>query len=135
MIRSLVVPLALLASSACAYTPEQEAARRIGAGEELADAIGDRMAGPVENCIDPGMQNGPQVVYPDTVIYRESASRLWVSKVEGCPSLRAQSTLIVDIYGTNLCRNDRFRTIEPGQSIPSGYCRFGPFQRFDRPER
>ena len=35
--------------------------------------------------------------------------------------------LIVDLYGTQLCRNDRFRTITPNAIIASGTCRLGDF--------
>ena len=43
------------------------------------------------------------------------------------------STMIVDVYGGQLCRNDRFRLVEPGLSIPSAYCRFSGFTPYDKP--
>lgn len=133
MIRTGSTLLALLLLGGCAPTPEQQAAMEARSDARLASAIGDRVAGEPSRCIDPSLLDGPQVVAPDTVIYRENASRIWVSKVEACPSLRATSTLIVDIYGSNLCRNDRFRTIEPGTSIPGPYCRFNDFTPFEKP--
>ncbi|GAA0737829.1 hypothetical protein [Sphingomonas japonica] len=133
MIRALAVATCGLLLTGCTPSPEQQAATDARADARLASAIGDRVPGTAQDCIDPSLIDGPQVVAPKTVIYRENASRIWVSTAEGCPSLRATSTLIVDIYGSNLCRNDRFRTIDPGSSIPGPYCRFGPFTPFDKP--
>ncbi|MEG8018176.1 hypothetical protein [Sphingomonas sp. LR55] len=68
-----------------------------------------------------------------TILYRQSGKRIWKTGPVGeCPSLRPLDTLIVDAYGGQLCRNDRFRTVSAGMSIPSGYCRFRDFTPYDK---
>ena len=39
-------------------------------------------------------------------------------------------TVISDIWGGQLCKNDRFRVLEHGMSIPSAYCRMGSFEQY-----
>ena len=72
------------------------------------------------------MTGGPDVVDQHTILYRRGAT-VYRSTIEGCPALRPLTTLVVDRYGTQLCRNDRFRVLEPNGIIPSAYCRFGTF--------
>jgi hypothetical protein len=98
-----------------------------------ADPLAGRIAGAPVDCIDPSRLNGPDIVDADTILYRQSGKRIWVSGPVGqCPSLRTGDTLVVELYGGRLCRNDRFRTITPGISIPSGVCRFRAFVPYDR---
>ena len=101
-----------------------------------ADPLADRVAGTPVDCIDLSRINGPDIVDANTILYRQSGKRIWVTGPVGeCPSLRTRDTLIVDVYGSRLCRNDRFRTVTPGLSIPSGVCRFGRFVPYDRVSR
>lgn len=97
------------------------------------DPLAGRVAGKPVQCIDPSMMDGPQITDAGAIIYRRGGKRLWVSTPIGrCPSLRPLSTLIVERYGSQLCRNDRFRVIDPPQSIPSSYCRFDTFVPWDK---
>ena len=47
--------------------------------------------------------------------------------------LKPNDTLIVEVHGSRVCRNDLFRTVTPGLSIPSGICRLRSFVPYDRP--
>ena len=99
-----------------------------------SDPLAGWVAGPSVECIDLQRINGPDIVDADTILYRESGKRIWVSGPVGkCPSLRPLDTLIVEVRGSQLCRNDMFRTVTPGLSIPSGVCRFRRFVPYDRP--
>ena len=101
-----------------------------------ADPLADRVAGTPVDCIDLSRINGPDIVDANTILYRQSAKRIWVSGPIGeCPSLRPLDTLIVEVHGSQLCRNDLFRTVTPGLSIPSGICRFRPFVPYDKVSR
>lgn len=101
-----------------------------------SDPLAGRVAGPPSECIDINRIQGPDIVDANTIIYRQSGKRLWVTHPVGpCPSLRPLNTLIVDVYNSQLCRNDRFRVLEPGANIPSGYCRFDRFIPYDKVER
>ncbi len=98
-----------------------------------SDPLADRVAGAPVRCIDIQRNGGPEIVDSQTILYRESGKRIWKTGPVGeCASLRPLDTVIVEIYGGQLCRNDRFRTVSVGMSIPSGYCRFRDFTPFDR---
>jgi hypothetical protein len=101
------------------------------------DPLAGRLEGPPVRCIsDTDISSGPTIVDEHTILYSRTGRRIWaVHPVGACPSLRPFSTLIVEKYGSQTCANDRFRVVEPGISIPSGYCRFGPFVPYDKPKR
>lgn len=92
-----------------------------------SDPLAGRVAGAPRQCIDVSATTGPDIVDSQTILYRRNASTLYRTTVEGCPSLRPMATLIVEMYGSQLCRNDRFRVLEPGVAIPSAPCRFDDF--------
>ncbi len=101
-----------------------------------ADPLAGRVAGTPVDCVDLSRINGPDIVDADTILYRQSGKRIWVTGPVGeCPSLRPRDTLIVEVHGSRLCRNDLFRTVTPGLSIPSGICRFRRFVPYDRASR
>ena len=94
-----------------------------------SDPLAGRVAGKPQRCIAVSLTNGPNVIDRRTIQY-DGGTRggtIYRTTIESCPSLRPLTTLIVDIYGSQVCRNDRFRVLEPGLSIPSAYCRFGDF--------
>lgn len=99
-----------------------------------ADPLAGRIAGAPVECIDLGFNNGPQIVDAHTILYSRAGKRIWrTGPVGNCPSLRPNTTLIVEMYGSQLCHNDRFRVIEPGSIIPSMQCRFSAFTPYDKP--
>ncbi|MCH7863407.1 MAG: hypothetical protein IH998_17535, partial [Proteobacteria bacterium] len=58
---------------------------------------------------------------------------LWRNDLaSSCPGLRPYPTLIVEVHGSQLCRNDRFRVLDPGSSIPGAYCMFGKFTPYEK---
>lgn len=102
-------------------------------GAARSDPLAGRVAGPPSECVSLSRIHGPDIVDAQTIIYRETGKRLWVvHPIGACPALRPLNTLIVDVYNGQLCRNDRFRVLEPGLSIPSGYCRFDRFTPYDK---
>ena len=101
-----------------------------------ADPLAGRIAGPARQCVDLDRLGGPDVLRDGRIVYRWTQRRWWVTRPVGrCPSLRPLTTLVVEVYGTQLCRNDRFRTAEPGSVVPSPTCRFGDFVPYDLPPR
>ncbi len=98
-----------------------------------SDPLAGRVAGAPVRCITLQQLNGPEIVDSQTILYRQSGKRIWKTGPLGeCASLRPFDTLIVDVYGGQLCRNDRFRTVSNGMSIPSGSCRFRDFTPYDK---
>jgi hypothetical protein len=99
------------------------------------DPLAGRIAGPPQSCISLGAAvDGPTIVDGHTILYR-SGSRIYRTGPQGtCPALRPFTTLIVEVYGGQLCRNDRFRVKEPSSIIPSGTCLFTDFTPYSKPK-
>lgn len=133
-VRAAAAALCGLVVAGCVQTPEQIAAEDARIAGELAGALEGRAAGAPANCMPYNQMGGPQVIGEGAVLYRENGNRTWLARTEGeCPALRRDVVLVVEPFsGGQLCRNDRFRVLERGASIPSGYCRFGSFTPYDR---
>lgn len=102
--------------------------------KDKADPFAGRKAGAPVSCVDTSVSmSGPTIAENGMVIINNGGRRAWLAKVRGqCATLRPFGTLIVDRWGSQLCRNDRFRVLEPGQSIPSNWCFFDEFVPYDR---
>jgi hypothetical protein len=101
-----------------------------------SDLLAGRVAGPPQQCVALSRLSGPEVIDANTILYRESGRRIWRTGAVGhCAVVRPLDTLIVEVYGNQLCANDRFRVVRPGTIIPSASCRFQPFVPFDKPAR
>ncbi len=101
-----------------------------------SDPLAGRIAGKPVQCINLQQIQGPSVVDRHTIIYRQSGRRIWVTHPVGnCPALRPIVTLITQVYGGQLCRNDRFQVLEANAIIPSAYCRFDYFTPYDKPAK
>lgn len=97
------------------------------------DPLAGRSPGEPVDCIDSDDASGIQITDAGTIIYQRTNRRLWVTTPMGrCPSLRPLTTLVVERFGAQLCRGDRFRVVEAPSSIPSAYCRFGPFVPWEK---
>lgn len=100
------------------------------------DPLAGRTAGAPVDCISLNRNTAPEIVDATTILYRETNRRVWRTGPRGeCPALRPLNTLILDVYGSQLCRNDRFRVLSPNTTIPSGYCFFDRFTPYDLPPR
>ncbi|WP_333573146.1 DUF6491 family protein [Sphingomonas sp.] len=132
--RFAIIAAAGLALAGCAQNAEYQAQRDAQARRELADALGDRVPGKPQDCINPGMTDGPQIIDTRTLIYRQGTRLYRNDLAADCPSLAPLTTVIVEMRGSQLCRNDQFRVLTPGTTIPSGYCRMGKFTPYTRPK-
>ena len=100
------------------------------------DPLAGRVAGKAMDCVDQSQLGGPDVIDDRTILYRQSLRRIWRNDLsEACPGLRPNTTLIVEIYGSQLCRSDHFRTRDAGSIIPGPLCRLGKFTPYDLPKR
>ncbi|HEX8573259.1 MAG TPA: hypothetical protein VF759_10965 [Allosphingosinicella sp.] len=117
-----LLPLLLL--TACAAGPAGEA--------DLSEELAGRSAGPPQDCVPASTLGNLAPRDSMTLAYR-SGDTIWLNRLAAtCPALRPTSTLIVEAHGSQYCRGDRFRTVEPGQSIPGGSCVLGPFTPWRR---
>ncbi len=97
------------------------------------DPLEGRVAGKPQRCISIQPNRGGTVIDRQTIIYEGTGGTKWKTGPIGrCPSLRPMTTLIVQVWGGQLCRNDQFSTIEPGMAIPSMRCQFRDFVPYTR---
>ena len=124
MRKMLLIGLAATLVAGAAVARDNDAAR------DLAKALAGHVPGKTSECIDPQFASGPTVIGHDTLLYHQG-STIWKANVIGpCPALDDDVTVISDIWGGQLCKNDRFRVLEHGMSIPSAYCRMGSFEQY-----
>ena len=122
MIAGAVALMGCTASSALPSGQNSKAER------ELAHELEGRTAGTPTDCVSISSVDGPQIIDSRTILYRQSGKTLWRNDLESeCRSLAPMNTMILEVHGSQICRNDLFRVLEPGTSIPSGYCRMGKF--------
>lgn len=123
-----------LALAGCAASAQMQASEAAEAQKDLAKALEGRVAGEMRDCISASSANGPQIIDSKTLLYRDG-SRIWRNDIEGtCPSLREGNPIVIEIHGSQLCRMDKFRVIEPGSSIPSSFCFLGKFTEYKKPK-
>jgi hypothetical protein len=103
--------------------------------DALTKVLAGRIAGAPQACVENAMLGNAQIIDNRTLLYRESGRRVWRNDLpDACPGLRDDSHLIVEVYGSQLCQNDRFRAVDFGSHIPGPYCRFGKFVPYDKPK-
>ena len=124
------VALAALILAGCTAGAGPDSASDAG---ELVRTLDGRVAGAPQRCLPASQSNGPQII-GETLIYRHGGT-LWRAEVpDGCPSLRGDPIIVTEVFGSSICRNDRFRTLDRGAvSIPGPYCRFGDFTPYRKP--
>ena len=98
-----------------------------------SDPFAGRVAGPPAQCVDTSTtMSGPVIADKDMIIVR-AGPRLWRAKVRGqCAGIQPFNTLLIDRWGSQVCRNDRFRVLQQGLSIPTAWCFFDGFVPYDR---
>lgn len=97
------------------------------------DPLAGRVAGKPVDCIDLDFVQGPRIE-GRAILYPQNRRRVWRTEPVGaCLGLERFATLIVDVQGKQLCRNDRFQVLRPSSRIPLGWCRMGAFTPYDRP--
>lgn len=132
--RSLWTIAGMLALTGCAATGGGDAPGAAQASRELGEALAGRTAGAPQDCVQLNGLSGPRIIDDRTILYT-SGRRIWRADLpDACPSLQPFATVISEVRGGQMCRNDPFRTVAPGVTIPSGYCRFGSFTPYTKAE-
>jgi hypothetical protein len=117
-----------LALAGCAAAGSIEDRESAALDRQLAE----RVAGEADRCVPRIGATALHAVDRRTLVY-DTPGTLWVNRLRGdCPGLRADSTIVIETSGDSYCRNDRFRTIEAGSSIPGPTCLLGDFTPYRR---
>ena len=83
--------------------------------------------GPARNCV-PVSASEDLAVMPDGTLGVRTGKTLWINDTgKACKNISAMSTLIVERYGSQLCRGDHVRAVEFSGGIPGPVCILGDF--------
>lgn len=100
---------------------------RMSPANELADVIGDRVAGEPVECLSTTLLDNPRIIDRQTIVYRRTGT-IYVNRLpDACPGLESRNTLITEIRGGQLCRRDLVSSLSPGTTIPGPKCQLGAF--------
>lgn len=129
-----VLPLAAVALSACAATPRELAREQADTAREQAK-LEKRLAGytptGTTDCIRP--INANVDIYGDTLVYRDTGSRLYKTVTTGgCFGLQRDDIIVTRSFNGQLCRGDIVRTVDRTNGFPSGACSFGDFVTYQK---
>ena len=121
---------AALALAGCAGASDRVSA---SGADELAATLAGRVAGAPTDCVNVSAASGSFRAVGGTLLFSDGARLYRSDPVDGCAFLAGDPIVIVEATASRICRNDRFRTVNRGTSIPSPYCRFGAFTPYARP--
>lgn len=100
----------------------------------VMEAVAGRVAGKPVNCITASRVSGPDVVDQYNIVYRETRRRVWLNRLsDKCPLVRDNDIMVVERFGDQLCRYDRFRLVNRNSGLGSAYCILGTFTPYDLP--
>lgn len=103
-------------------------------GASAASALEGRVAGEPRTCISTAPNQQGRVLDAATIAY-DSGPVVWVNRLAAaCPGLSPYNRMIVEQGGgSQLCRGDRVRGLEPGGSIPGPACNLQDWVPYRRP--
>jgi hypothetical protein len=126
--------IAALSGSVMAAIPTA-AEREARHAAELEKALAGKVAGKPQGCITLGRNLSSQIIDETAIIYRESASRVFVNKpVAGCSSLRSGNTIVTRTPIGRLCSGDIARIVDLQTRFEGGACILGEFVPYTRPK-
>jgi hypothetical protein len=118
-VRSLIPMFAVaLALSGCTRPAEP-------AGAALARELAGHVAGQPQLCVSRFGNQNLRAIDARTLAYG-SGRTIYVNHLPGdCPGLSVYNTIIAETQGSEYCRGDRVRGLEPGGIIPGPTCNLG----------
>ena len=123
----LLLPLAL---PACATGDTNWAEREQTA---LDAELATRVAGESRSCVYANPTSSLVVRARTNFVYHDGRT-IWLSRpIHGCAGFRPDSTLLVELRGSQYCRGDRVRGLDPGSAIPGPLCVLGDWTPYRRP--
>jgi hypothetical protein len=126
--------LAALSSSALAARPTAAELEQRRAAQ-LEKLLAGKVAGKPLGCITLTRNLSSQIVDETAIVYRESASKMFVNKpVAGCASLRSGNTIVTRTPTDRLCSGDIARVVDLQTRFEGGACILGDFIPYTRPK-
>lgn len=127
MAKQLSLIALALALTGCATMPA-----RADGDAELAEVIKGKVAEAPQACINLRNANGSRVLR-DAIVFRESRRLVYVSKTPGCRTASLDPILVLEPFGSRLCRGDLVRLVDRGSNFPGTGCALGEFTPYRAP--
>lgn len=132
-----MIPLTMMAMVAgcTAGPPPAPVALDAKQQSRMAQLLGGKVAGPPQTCLPNWRTRDMIVIDGSTIIFRESANRVWVQKpLSPCDRLGAPSYALVTRSTVNqLCRGDISEIVDTTANFAVGSCVMGDFVPYTRP--
>ena len=132
--RGLMFILMAAAVTGCTTAPPQAPIRSVEAEQHLTKLLAGKSAGAPVSCL-PSWQSDDMVVVDDnTVVFRDSSSRVFVNNFrDGCSNLGSGSyTLVTRRTGGSLCSGEIAQVVDLHSGMTVGVCSFGEFVPYTR---
>ena len=125
----LLLPLAL---AGCAPTPMQQSQAADRFARDFAKTVAGRVPGAASSCVSTFGSENLRVISPSTLAYGNGRT-VHINRLPApCPGLDQYNTIIVEAQGSQYCRGDRIRALEPGGIIPGPICHLGNWTAYNR---
>ena len=100
-------------------------------GSPVPELVG-RTSGAAQRCVPIEQNASLRIAQPGITLYG-SGRTIWVNRLaSNCPGMDRMDILIVEPIGSQYCRGDRVRTIDPVSRIPGPACILGDFVPYTR---
>jgi len=123
-----VLPLLILVAGCATAAADGDTREQ----RELTAELAGRTAGKAQACVPIRQGRSLQIVDRRTLAYRDFDT-VYVNRLGAdCPGLRPLNTLVIEAHGSEYCRGDRVRGLEPGSTIAGPLCvlrDFVPYRR------
>ena len=104
-----------------------------GQSEALGKELAGRTQAATTACVSTFGNQGLRVVKPGTVAYGDGKT-IYINRLRSaCPALSQFNTVIVEKNGSEYCRGDHIRGLEPGSTIPGPICFLGDWTAYTKP--
>ena len=104
------------------------------AARSKADPFAGRVATITRDCVRLFGDTHVTILDENTLLYRENGKRLWRNDlIGGCPGLDRDDILVLEPFGSQLCRSDRVRGIDRTVGFETSFCRLGSFTAYEKP--
>lgn len=97
----------------------------------IAELAG-RVAGQPQRCVSIRQGESLQPANRNTLLYGHGRT-VWINELQGgCGGFSRWDVLVLEPVGTQYCRGDLVRSIDPVSRIPGPTCRLGDFMPYTR---
>ena len=89
--------------------------------------LAGRVAGPPQRCVSNRQSEGLTPANRNTLLYGHGKT-IYVNELQGgCGGFSRWDVLVLEPIGTQYCRGDLVRSVDPVSKIPGPTCRLGDF--------